>query len=54
MALEYVMGLVVGEFQKSLFNQLDKMPPDLIERIVKSYIAVSTEDVSGKDTIKKL
>ena len=38
MALEYVMGLVVGEFQKNLFNQWDNMPPDVIDRLVKSYI----------------
>ena len=47
MALEYVMGLVVDEFQKDLFNQWNNMPPDVIERLVKSYIAMSTEDVSN-------
>lgn len=48
MALEYVMGLVVDEFQRNLFNQWDNMPSDVIERLVKSYAAMSTEDVSGK------
>lgn len=42
MALEYMMGLVVDEFQKKLFNQWDNMPPDVIERLVESYVAMST------------
>ena len=46
MALEYVMGLVIGEFQKNLFNQWDNMPSDVIERLVKGYIAMSTGDES--------
>ena len=38
MALEYVMELVVGEFQKNLFSQWDDIPPDVIDRIVKNCI----------------
>jgi hypothetical protein len=44
MALEYVMGLIVDEFQRNLFNQWNNMPSEVIERLVKSYTTMMTED----------
>lgn len=37
MSIDYILDLLIAEFQKNLFKQLDSMQPDVIERIVDSY-----------------
>ena len=47
MALEYVLGLVIEEHKSQLFEQWDKMPEDVKNRIISTYI--NMEEMNGQD-----